>query len=111
MIIAVLEDKITRLKAVETILSSNLDEVSSDEEKVESMKDYFDKEREGLLKQVEAFKGQSEGTRIIKELLKHANIMKDDGEEEETLKDLLTKNTNFLSMIHTRLEEIAPEKQ
>ena len=30
------------------------------------MKDYFDKEREGLLKQVEAFKGQSEGTRIIK---------------------------------------------
>ena len=37
--------------------------------------------------------------------------MKDDGEEEETLKDLLTKNTNFLSMIHTRLEEIAPEKQ
>ena len=30
MIIAVLEDKITRLKAVETILSSNLDEVSSD---------------------------------------------------------------------------------
>jgi hypothetical protein len=44
-------------------------------------------------------------------LLKQAKIVREDGDEKESLKELLTKNTNFLSVIHSKLQEIAPEKQ
>ena len=50
--------------------------METDEERVKVVKEYFEKEREGLLKQVEAFKSQSEGTRIVKELLKQAKIVR-----------------------------------
>jgi hypothetical protein len=56
--------------------------MGNDEERVTAVKEYFDQEREELIKQVEAFKGQSEGTRIVKELLKHARILRDDKDED-----------------------------
>jgi hypothetical protein len=34
--------------------------------------------------------------------LKEAKIMKDEG-EDDSLKELLTKNTNFLNVIHSKL--------
>ena len=81
MIISVLEDKISRLRSIEKRLSLGTEEMETDEEKVKVVKEYFEKEREGLLKQVESFKSQSEGTRIVKELLKQAKIVREDGEE------------------------------
>ena len=60
--------------------------MDNEEERVKVVQEYFEKERDGLLRQVQSFKTQSEGTRIIKELLKQAKIVREDGEEEESLK-------------------------
>lgn len=43
----------------------------------------------------------------MKELLKEAKVMKEDG-EDESLKDLLVKNTTFLNIIRTKLDEMKP---
>lgn len=59
MIITVLEDKISRLKTVETRLSVNLDELAPAQDDTAVIKEYFENERMGLLKQLEALKGQS----------------------------------------------------
>lgn len=81
MIISVLEDKIARLKNVETRLSINIDEMASNEDEAKIVKEYFDSERVGFIKQLEALKGQTDSMRIIKELLKQAKVMRDDGEQ------------------------------
>jgi len=53
-----------------------MEDIDTDEERIKAVKEYFENEREGLIKQVETFRGQSEGTRIVKELLKQAKIMR-----------------------------------
>ena len=52
MIISVLEDKIARLKNVETRLSVNIDEMASNENEAKIVKEYFDSERVGFIKQL-----------------------------------------------------------
>ncbi len=44
----------------------------------------------------------------MKQLLKQARIVKDEG-EDDSLRELLTRNTNFLTQIRAKLDEMRPE--
>lgn len=52
MIISVLEDKITRLRSIESALSIKAHNIPESEETIRTVKEYFENERLGLLQQV-----------------------------------------------------------
>lgn len=107
MIINVYEDKINRLKGIEKLLNENIDNLDENDEQSKIIVTYFKNERNSFLKQLENLRNQAENNKFLKELLKEAKVMKEDG-QDESLKDLLVKNTTFLNIIRSKLDEMKP---
>lgn len=107
MIINVYEDKINRLKGIEKLLNENIDNLDENDEQSKIIVTYFKNERNSFLKQLENLRNQAENNKFLKELLKEAKVMKEDG-QDESLKELLVKNTTFLNIIRSKLDEMKP---
>lgn len=79
MIIAVYEDKISRLKQVEKILAEKVQLLNQEDEQAKIVIEYFKNERENLIKEIDILKKHAESGKFLKELLKEAKVIKDEG--------------------------------
>lgn len=103
LIIKVYEDKLNRLKEVERSLTDKVVQLNENDEEANKVIDYFRNERDNLIQELEALKNGHDQSKYIKELLKEAKVLKDEG-DDDSLQIILSKNNEFLQNLKAKLQ-------